>query len=132
MTGRQRILVIDDDPAIAATVSELLQLEGYTVSVSPDSNIAALLLMAEKPDLILLDLWMPGIDGWLFLTLLKHSAHRAIPVIVLSALTGFADRARAEGAVAFVGKPYDDEELLRVIARHLPRSRTVGQPLGRT
>ena len=64
-----RILVVDDEPDIRHLVSEILADEGYTVSVAKDGESARLAYANEKPDLVLLDIWMPDIDG---ITLLKE------------------------------------------------------------
>jgi CheY-like chemotaxis protein len=84
--GARGVLVVDDDPAIRAFVSELLVDEGYEVRAATNGRDALTVLASWRPDVILLDLMMPEMDGWAFLaTQQRHLELVCIPVIVMSA-----------------------------------------------
>jgi CheY-like chemotaxis protein len=110
------ILVIEDDPGVQEWLVELLEEEGYTVRSARDGLDGMVAIEKESPDLILLDLAMPIMDGGAFLDeLARH--HIAVPIIVL---TAFPERHRPGAAIAeFLQKPIVNEELLAAIARHL-------------
>ena len=109
-----RVLIIEDDPETSAALSVLLQLEGYDVSSAADGRAGLTEARAHRPDVILLDLMMPVMDGWGFRAAQKLDSTLAdIPVVVVSAL---ADR-RDIGASAFVPKPCDLDAVLGAVAR---------------
>jgi DNA-binding response OmpR family regulator len=102
------ILVIEDEPDIQNFVSRVLELEGYTVLKAYNGNIALKLLENHFIDLIMLDLRLPGIDGWSILRGLKNSRQFShIPVIVISAVAESAQRLRTlrMGAAQYLIKP---------------------------
>ena len=103
------ILIIDDDAHINDIVSKALQKNGYTVSKAYSGTEALMLLSQSKPDLILLDLMLPGLSGEELLPQIKE-----IPVIVVSAKTDVTDKVGllVSGAVDYVTKPFDMKELL--------------------
>ena len=80
-----RVLVVDDEPQVRATVREALAYEGYDVTEAADGAQALDIIPQNRPDVVVLDLWMPVMDGW---TLRKrlHERYPEIPVIVLSAM----------------------------------------------
>lgn len=104
-----RILIIDDDIHISALLEEGLKMEGYTVSKAFSGTEALELLSGEKPDLILLDLMLPGLSGEELLPHIKD-----IPVIVVSAKADTADKVGLllGGAADYITKPFDMDELL--------------------
>ncbi|HEX4519617.1 MAG TPA: response regulator [Gaiellaceae bacterium] len=104
------VLVVDDDPRIREYIRLNLELAGYAVREAEDGEHALTAIEDQAPDLVLLDVVMPGIDGWQLLRQLEER-HGSIPVIMFS---GQADaRTAAErGASAFIGKPFDPDELL--------------------
>jgi DNA-binding response OmpR family regulator len=109
-----RVLIIEDDPETRDALSVFLELEGYEVSSAPDGRAGLSEARARRPDVILLDLMMPGMDGWGFRAEQKRDASiAAIPVVVVSAL---ADR-RDIDASAFVPKPCDLDAVLGVVTR---------------
>ncbi len=112
----KKILVIDDDTHIGNALEEMLRQEGYQVSRAYSGTEALLVLSREKPDLILLDLMLPGLAGEQVLPHIK-----GIPVIVLSARTDPDEKAALllGGAVDYVTKPFHTKELLARIAVHL-------------
>jgi CheY-like chemotaxis protein len=105
------ILVVDDEPAIQDLVSVLLEDAGYTVYTAPDGLAAVEAVARESPDLVVTDLYMPGLDGvGLIARLRRERPH--LPIVVLSA----ALRVSPPAGVPFVPKPLDVQTLLTVIA----------------
>ncbi len=122
--SRRRVLVVDDDAGLRELVRVSLEADGCTVreAASAEEGLAA--LNEESPDLILLDVEMPQVDGWEMLRLVreKHGVE-SIPVVMYSGKVdiGSASEAEERGAQAFVGKPFDPEQLL-ASTRQLLRS----------
>ena len=114
----RRVLVVDDDEAIRDLLDDVLELEGYESRTAED-GAAALQLAAEwTPDLIVLDLMMPKMDGWQFREAQRELPHlRDVPVLVVSASQRARDAYRELGASAVVAKPFDLEELISTIDR---------------
>jgi CheY-like chemotaxis protein len=118
------ILVVDDNPINLKLVSDLLTFEGYRVLKAEDGEQAAASVEAEPPDLILLDVDLPGIDGLTLTKRLKSDARTGDIIIV--ALTAFAmkadrQRAVAAGCDAYVTKPIDTRGLPAQVAELLQR-----------
>ena len=115
-----RVMVVDDDPYIVEIVTRILESHGHKVTPVNDGKTALFLLPQVDPEIILLDLGMPGMDGFTILKELKAKAHWArIPVFML---TGHMDRESVEhalrlGAVDYITKPIDPERLLARIDR---------------
>ena len=112
----QRILIVDDDAAIGDLEQEVLTRAGYAVQRAYSGTEALLLLKAGRPDLILLDLMLPGLSGEEVLPRL-----RGIPVIVVSAKTAVQDKVGLllGGAADYLTKPFDTKELLARVAVRL-------------
>lgn len=112
----ETILIIDDDVAIGNLEQEVLEREGYLVQRAYSGTEALLLLKEKKPDLILLDLMLPGMSGEDILPQIQ-----GIPVIVVSAKTAVEDKVELllGGAVDYLTKPFDTKELLARIAVRL-------------
>lgn len=110
------ILIVDDDPHISGMLTEALKAEGYTVSAAYSGTEAALLIPQAKPDLVLLDLMLPGLSGEELLPQIRE-----IPVIVVSAKAGIAGKVGLlrGGAADYITKPFDMQELLARIAVQL-------------
>lgn len=110
------ILVIDDDVHISELLSEALRSEGYTVSAAYSGTEALMLLSKGRPDLILLDLMLPGLSGEELLPQIKD-----IPVIIVSAKADISDKVELlrSGAADYITKPFDIQELLARIAVQL-------------
>jgi CheY-like chemotaxis protein len=120
------ILVVDDNPINLKLVSELLAFEGYRVLKAADGEEAATTVKADPPELILLDVDLPGIDGLTLAKKLKSDPPTAD--IVIMALTAFAmkadrQRAIAAGCDAYVTKPINTRELPAQVAELLQRRR---------
>jgi len=119
---RQRsILVVDDSPTVRKLVTLTLEKEGYRVATAAEAVEAQQRIRDEVPDLILLDITMPGMDGYQLCKLLKADRHTAhVPVVMLSGKDGFFDkiRGRMAGSTEYVTKPFKPEVLLDVAQRH--------------
>ncbi len=115
------ILVIDDDVNIGNMLEEILTREGFAVRRAYSGTEAKLVLSGARPDLILLDLMLPGLNGEELLPEIKN-----IPVIVVSAKAGIDDKVSllAGGAVDYVTKPFDTRELLARINVQMRKSGT--------
>jgi len=119
-SDRRRVLVVDDEPQVRATVSEALALEGYDVSEASNGAEALALLATVRPEAIVLDLWMPIMDGWAFRRA-QLASHPQIPVIVVSALDLSSERLEELRADALIGKPFDLEMLYGAVHDVLAR-----------
>ena len=117
------IAVIDDDIHIGNVLEELLQREGYAVLRAYSGTEAVLLLERHRPDLVLLDLMLPGLSGEEVLAKIQD-----VPVMVVSAKVGVENRVSLllKGAVDYLEKPFDSRELLARIAVHLRESAAAG------
>ncbi len=116
------ILIVDDTPANLRLLSQMLAGAGYHVRPLPDGPLALAAARAEFPDLILLDIKMPGMDGYEVCQHLKADAQtRDIPIIFISALDATEDKVRAfqAGGVDYVTKPFQAAEVLARVATHL-------------
>ena len=112
------ILVVDDEPNIVRTVSDRLKMSGYRVIAAADGQEAIDRALEEKPDLILLDVLMPGLDGHAALERLRQMEEtRSVPVIMLTALdqTQHVARASSLGVADYVVKPFDIVSLLQKV-----------------
>jgi adenylate cyclase len=121
-----RILLIEDVPANIQAVSAILREQSYLVNVATSGPQALELLERVRPDLILLDVMMPGIDGFETCRRIKASTiWREIPIIFLTAKTETADIVRGfeVGAVDYVSKPFNAHELLARVRTHLALDR---------
>jgi diguanylate cyclase (GGDEF)-like protein len=124
----ERILVIDDDPDIVRFVETSLELEGYTVKTALDAEAGIKLALSEPPDLVLLDLMMPGVDGFEVLRRIQTSPSTAnVSIVLLTAKANVRDLVRGleGGADDYVEKPFDIEELLARVGSVLRRSRAM-------
>ncbi len=120
-----RILVIDDLPDNLFLLSSILEEEGYTVNVAEDANSALTLLPQFLPDLILLDVMMPEINGYeLTRKIRQDSELGGLPIVLITAsIESCRIKGLACGATDFIRKPIDTEELLTVIQQILQHSR---------
>lgn len=113
-SGIDRILAVDDTPDNLILLQALLGAEGFDVDVAPDGESALKLIEQSPPDLILLDVMMPGIDGFEVTREIRNN--RAIPYIPILLLTAFHEVSVAEGLDAgaedFIRKPFDQDELM--------------------
>jgi two-component system response regulator MprA len=127
MADQPHVLVVDDDAKIAAALRRALIYEGYQVEVAPDGAIALARARERMPDLAILDVMMPGIDGLEVTRRLR--AEGDLPILMLTAKDGTADRVRGldSGADDYLVKPFAYEELLArvraLLRRRAPRTR---------
>jgi DNA-binding response OmpR family regulator len=117
---KRKILIVDDDPGILSMLQLMLRLEGYDAIVCGDSRLVVDTMVREKPDLVLLDALMPGLDGIQVLDAVK--AHGlTIPVILVTgnANEAYLKQALQAGAKGLLGKPFVKEELLDQLGKFL-------------
>jgi DNA-binding response OmpR family regulator len=123
-----RILVVDDDPTVSDVVARYLQREGYDVTLAADGLVALDLAAQLMPDLVVLDIMLPGLDGLAVCRTLRERGQ--VPVILLTALGAETDRIMGleVGADDYVTKPFSPRELVLRVASVLRRSRTAPPP----
>jgi len=123
MTQRVQVLAVDDDDAIRSLLASVLREDGYDVVTAPDGAAALSLLATDwRPDLILLDVAMPCMDGPAFATLYANGPGPHAPIILLTASSGVdaAEWTEWTGASGFLRKPFDLNALEAVVRRHTP------------
>ena len=115
------VLIVDDDDKLREFVRVNLEMEGYTVIEAANAEEGLGAVEEQAPDLILLDVMMPGVDGWEMLRRIqeRHGVG-SIPVIMFSGKVDEADVA-AKGAQGFIGKPFDPTQLIESTKQLLPR-----------
>lgn len=119
---RPRILIVDDEPDLLAVLRFGLQVEGFDVMEASDGEQGLNLAREQRPDLMVLDLMLPRMDGYKVCRALKFDErYRSIPIFILSARSGDTDRRLALdlGADAFITKPYDMRDLVDRIRKRL-------------
>lgn len=117
-----RILVVDDDADMVMLLEIALRNAGYEVDTAADGEQALAAVAARAPDLVLLDVTLPVLDGWQVLRRLKEDPRTgAIPVVMLTARTSERDliRGQLEGAVRYIHKPFELDRLLAAVAEAL-------------
>jgi two-component system cell cycle response regulator DivK len=120
-----KVLIIEDNPANMTLATFLLESAGHSVLSAADAEAGLTLAHDEQPDLILMDIQLPGMDGLEATMLLKRAeATRAIPVIALTALAmkGDEERIRAAGCNDYIAKPMRYQEFLAAIAAQLAQT----------
>lgn len=122
------MLVVDDDPAIRTSLSRALVLEGYTVETANDGNAALSQVISFEPDVIVLDLMMPNVDGLSVCRVLRSEGNR-IPILMLTARTETSDRVAGldAGADDYLGKPFALEEMLARVRALMRRWKQPGE-----
>jgi excisionase family DNA binding protein len=115
------VLVVDDDPRLREFMRINLTMEGYTVREAASADEALEAIADTAPELVLLDVVMPGVDGWQMLQRMQER-HGSIPVIMFSGQVDEESAAQAEqrGARAFVGKPFDPQQLIERAKQLVP------------
>src|SRR5688500_8576381 len=134
MNEEAGVLIVDDNPNNVALLGGVLREAGYKVRGAADGEQALKIAASRRPDLILLDLQMPGIDGYeVSRRLKKDPATRDIPIIVISALDDVSDKVKAfeAGAVDYVPKPFQAPEVLSRVGAHLGLLRVQRELRGR-
>jgi two-component system, chemotaxis family, chemotaxis protein CheY len=121
-TGARTILVVEDDEMIRTSVVWALEDTGYVVVQAENGQQALAAAVATPPNLILLDMRMPVLDGWGFAVAYRDLGTPTAPIIVLTAAHDAETRAEQVGAVGYLGKPFELDELLAMVKHH------AGQP----
>jgi two-component system, chemotaxis family, response regulator PixG len=119
---QRKIVCIDDSAAMLEQLNRFLEEENFAVFTINDPIKASMEIMRIKPDLILLDVGMPNIDGYKFCRIIRnHSQFKTIPIIMVTGNTGLIDRAKARlaGATDYMTKPFVQTELLKMVFRYL-------------
>jgi CheY-like chemotaxis protein len=125
----KRILIVDDEERVREMIGFRLRLFGYEVLEAANGREALDVAQREKPDLVLLDVMMPELDGFQVCSRLKQDeATRGIPVVILTAKAEAKDVTRAvnSGAADYVVKPYDPVVLQQKVARNLGKGVEAG------
>jgi diguanylate cyclase (GGDEF)-like protein len=138
-TGKMRVLVVDDDPELAAIVAQVLERQGILVHSVPDATRLVEVLDDVHPDLIVLDAMLPHVSGWDAIRIVRTSPeHRDVPILFVTGRTDLGSRVSAfeAGADDYLAKPLVEEELLarvraRLERRRLLREMTERDPLTR-
>src|SRR5579863_2180156 len=118
------ILVVEDERLIARLLKETLEIESYRTVAVLNGEDAVQFALRETPDLVLLDITLPGIDGYEVIRRLReHPKTIHIPIVVLSAYSSPSDKARAFelGVDGYITKPFNNDELLACVRRQLHR-----------
>jgi DNA-binding response OmpR family regulator len=126
--GKLHVLVVDDEVAFGHVMREVLVSFGMDVRVEVRASQALEEMRRDPPDLLLVDVMMPEVDGLSFIrTVQKEPAWLGIPILVISARTGKADQHEAlfAGADAFLAKPFTADELRKALRPFLPRDAEV-------
>ena len=117
-----RVLIVEDNPANMTLATFLLESAGHTVLSATDAETGLTVARTEQPDLVLMDIQLPGMDGLQATALLKKDkATKSIPVIALTALAmkGDEERIRAAGCDGYIAKPMRYKEFLEAIGAQL-------------
>jgi pilus assembly protein CpaE len=119
---RGTVLVVEDEPDLMLTFRIVLQTAGYEVIRAPSGEDALRLLAKVVPDAVILDLRLPGIDGWQVLSAIRRADRlRSMPIVIASANAGAGERRRAQefGCSEMLTKPFSAEELTNTLERVL-------------
>jgi twitching motility two-component system response regulator PilG len=120
--GTYTIACIDDSPTVLNAINSFLDDKSFSVVMINDPVRALMQVVRIKPDLILLDVEMPNLDGYELCSLLrKHSLFKNTPIVMVTGHTGFLDRAKAKlvKASGYLTKPFNQSELLKMVFKHL-------------
>jgi len=123
-----KVLIVEDNPANMTLATFLLESAGHSVLKATDAETGVALAVAEQPDLILMDIQLPGMDGLRATALLKaDDATKDIPVIALTALAmkGDEERIRAAGCDGYIAKPLSYKDFLATVSSELGKRVTV-------
>lgn len=116
------VACIDDSPTVLNSIKHFLDESTFSVVMINDPVKALMQILRSKPDIILLDVEMPNLDGYELCSLLRrHSAFKNIPIIMVTGRTGFIDRAKAKmvRASGYLTKPFSQSDLLKMVFKHI-------------
>ena len=128
MRQRGDVLVVEDDEDLAELVEMILTDVGYEVRTAGDGAAALELVRARMPGVVLLDMRMPVMNGWEFAREFRARFGRAAPIVVVTAAENARARAEEIGAEGWLEKPFDVDDVLRMVALHLGREREAASP----
>jgi two-component system KDP operon response regulator KdpE len=119
-----KILIVDDEPSVLKLLKMNLELEGFEAFLASDGATALKRIQSEEPDLVLLDIMMPVMDGWEVLLRLGESGSRKRPVVIVMTAKGERDHARCLelGAHAYVAKPFETDVVIDKVREFLSLS----------
>lgn len=116
----QKVLVVDDDPGILEVIKIILEDNGYEVCVLSDGKEVVKKILNFEPNIVLLDIWMSGIDGGVITKILKSNERtKTVPVVIFSASNDTERLAKEMGADDFLTKPFDIPDLVAKIKKNL-------------
>ncbi len=124
MTAGPGVLVVEDDADLAALLELVIADAGYPVRTAPEGRAALARVAEELPGLVLLDMRMPGMNGWDFAREFHARHGRACPIVVVTAAENARARAEEIGAEGWLAKPFDLDDVLALVRAH------VGPPAG--
>lgn len=119
---KNRVMVVDDDPNSREIVQTFLEAKGYEVTTATDGEDALALLQETRPHLVLLDVMMPGMDGWeVARTIKDHADYASVRVVMMTARSDFSDKQKGlqAGADDYLVKPIQLESLGQTVQRNL-------------
>ncbi len=114
MEDTSHILVVDDDPAVLGTVTDVLEFEGYKVATATNGAEGLDMVERVRPKMVLLDMRMPVLDGWGFARTLKERGI-SLPILVMTAAQDARAWAHEIGAAGYIPKPFDLVDLLSAV-----------------
>lgn len=120
-TRPKTVLVVDDDQDILSIVSLILEEEGFKVETAADGREGLEAVEQGMPDLILLDMKMPIMNGWEFAREFHARYDNKVPIVVLTAAEDAKKRAEEIGAVGWIGKPFDLDHVVSVVERNVEK-----------
>lgn len=116
--GTFGVLVVEDDADLVSLMELVLSDAGYRVRTAPEGRAALARVAEEMPGLILLDMRMPGMNGWEFAREFRARHGRACPIVVVTAAEDARARAAEAGADGWLAKPFEIDDVLRIVAGH--------------
>src|SRR3954463_11469236 len=126
----RNVLVVDDDPHVRDTISIHLRNAGYDVRTAKDGIEGGYAVLRKRPDLVILDVQMPYMNGFELLAALRADEETStIPVIMLTTEDDWHERGNTLGANCYVSKPIYADKLLELVAAHIAHAASRGRPL---